>query len=154
MFDRLEKLVARYDELTALLADPGVISNQERYRELSKEHSGISGIVSTYQTYKKTKADAASLRQLAESAEDPEMRQLAASELPDADAKIAKLEEDLKFLLIPKDPNDDKDCIVEIRGGTGGEEAALFAADLYRMYTRYAERAGWKTELMDWNDTG
>src|SRR5262249_33042681 len=98
--------------------------------------------------------DAGNLRSLAESGDDPEMRQLAAAELPETHAKVAKLEEDLKVLLIPKDPNDDKDCIVEIRGGTGGEEAALFAADLYRMYTRYAERAGWKTELMDWSEAG
>jgi peptide chain release factor 1 len=82
------------------------------------------------------------------------MRELATAELTDAEGKFLKLEEELKTLLVPKDPNDDKDCIVEIRGGTGGDEAALFAADLYRMYTRYAERAGWKTELMDWNDTG
>ena len=154
MFDRLEKLVARNDELTNLLADPAVINNQERYRTLSKEHSEISEIVRTYQLYKKTKADLESLQHLAETAEDTEMRELASVELRDAEAKLTKLEEDLKALLTPKDPNDDKDCIVEIRAGTGGEEAALFAADLYRMYSRYAERAEWKTELMDWNDTG
>ncbi|MBI4547954.1 MAG: peptide chain release factor 1 [Ignavibacteriae bacterium] len=154
MFDRLEKLVARYDELTHLLTDPAVIGNQERYRTLSKEHSEISEIVQTYHTYKKTKADLESLKHLTESSEQVEMRELAALELHDAEAKLAKLESELKALLIPKDPNDDKDCIVEIRAGTGGEEAALFAADLYRMYTRYVERTGWKTELMDWNDTG
>jgi peptide chain release factor 1 len=154
MFDRLEKLVERYDELTVLLSDPATISNKERYRDLSKERSGLDAIVQTYRAYKKAGADAANLRTLAESSDDPEMRQLAAAELPETQAKVAKLEEDLKALLIPKDPNDDKDCIVEIRGGTGGEEAALFAADLYRMYTRYAERAGWKTELMDWSEAG
>lgn len=153
MFDRLEKVAARYDELTMLLADPSVINHQERYRELSKEHSDISAIVHTYHRYKKAKADHENLRQLTNGS-DPEMRELAFAEMIDAESMVAKLEEELKFLLIPKDPNDDKDCIVEIRGGTGGEEAALFAADLYRMYTRFAERQGWKTELLDWNDTG
>src|SRR5437867_4738944 len=154
MFDRLEKLVERYDELTNMLADPAVTSNMERYRDLGKEHSGLTGIVRTYLSYKKTRSDLANLKSLAESSDDPEMRQLASGELAETQTKLSKLEEDLKALLIPKDPNDDKDCIVEIRGGTGGDEAALFAADLYRMYTRYAERAGWKTEMLDWNDTG
>ncbi|MBI1807869.1 MAG: peptide chain release factor 1 [Ignavibacteria bacterium] len=154
MFDRLEKVAARYDELTRLLSDPSVISNPERFRDLGKEHNEIAEIVRTYHAYKKTKSDVDNLRELAKASDDAEMRELAEVELKDVEAKAAKLEEDLKVLLIPKDPNDDKDCIVEIRGGTGGEEAALFAADLYRMYTRYAERRGWKTELMDWNDTG
>jgi peptide chain release factor 1 len=154
MFDRLERLIVRYDELTNLLADPAVTHNKDRFRDLSKEHSGLTDIVRTYKTYKKAKADVENLSTLAQSSEDSEMRQLAAGELAETEARILKLEEDLKSLLIPKDPNDTKDCIVEIRGGTGGEEAALFAADLYRMYTRYAERAGWKTELIDWSDTG
>ncbi len=154
MFDKLEKLVERYEEITQLLSDPAVIGNQERFRELSKEHNQLSEVVRLYQQYKKTKEELDNLKELSESSSDKEMRDLAAAELPEVKAKLDKAEEDLKVLLIPKDPNDDKDCIVEIRGGTGGEEAALFAADLYRMYTRYAERAGWKTELMDWNDTG
>ena len=154
MWERLEKLAERYHELTRMLSDPAVISHQERYRELSKEHSDISPVVRTYQTYLKTKADEENLRHLAGTSEDAEMRQMAEGELHEAEAKLAKTEEELKALLIPKDPNDDKDCIVEIRAGTGGEEAALFGADLYRMYTRYAERAGWKTELLDWSDTG
>ncbi len=154
MFDRLEKLIARHDELTALLADPSVIANMDRYRDLRREFSEITELVQTYRSYKKMKEDAVHLKALAESNDDPEIRDLAQSELKESDAKIAALEEQLKFLLIPRDPNDDKDCIVEIRAGTGGEEAALFAADLYRMYSRYAERSGWKTELSDWNDTG
>src|ERR1043166_2079878 len=153
MFDRLEKIVARYEELTNLLADPAVINHQERYRDFSKEYRSISEVVRVYQLYKKSKADLENLKALAYSSDDAEMRELAAGELKDGESKLAALEEELKTLLIPKDPNDDKDCIVEIRAGTGGEEAALFAADLYRMYTRFAERAGWKTELMDWNDT-
>jgi peptide chain release factor 1 len=154
MFDRLEKLIARYDELTSLLADPAVMGNMDRYRDLSREHSDISEIVQTYKSYKKMKEDIENLKMLANSGDDPEMRELAGNELKEIEGKIGALEEHLKFLLIPGDPNDEKDCIVEIRAGTGGEEAALFAADLYRMYTRYAERAGWKTELSDWNDTG
>jgi len=154
MFDRLEKLIVRYDELTGMLSDPSVTSNVERYKTLSKEHSDISGIVQTYKAYKQAASDVVGLRHLADSGEDPEMRDLARTELADGEKKVAMLEEKLKVLLIPKDPNDDKDCIVEIRAGTGGEEAALFAADLYRMYTRFAERSKWKTELLDWNDTG
>ncbi len=154
MFDKLEKVVARYEELTQLLADPAVINQQELYRDLSKEHAELTPVVQTYQKYKKAKADAENLKALAISSGDPEMSALAESELGEAEAKLTAFEEELKVLLIPKDPNDDKDCLVEIRGGTGGEEAALFAADLYRMYTRFAERQGWKTELMDWNDTG
>ena len=154
MFDKLEKLIARYEEITQLLSDPAVISNQARYRELSKEYSEKTEIVRKYQEYKKSRTNVENLKHLAANEGDAEMRELATAELTDAEGKFLKLEEELKTLLVPKDPNDDKDCIVEIRGGTGGDEAALFAADLYRMYTRYAERAGWKTELMDWNDTG
>ncbi len=154
MFDRLEKTVARYEELTNLLADPEVINHQERYRELSKEHRSISEIVRVYLLYKKCQADVGNLKSLAYNSDDAEMRELAEAELKEGETTLLQLEEELKVLLIPKDPNDDKDCIVEIRAGTGGEEAALFAADLYRMYTRFAERAGWKTELMDWSDAG
>ncbi len=153
MFDRLEKIAARYEELTNLLADPAVINHQDRYRDLSKEHFDLTPIVQTFHRYKKAKADFDSLKVLAGSTGDPEMRDLAQSELGEAEHKLALVEEELKVLLIPKDPNDTKDCIVEIRGGTGGEEAALFAADLYRMYTRFAERPGWNVALMDWNDT-
>lgn len=153
MFDKLEKIIARYDELTSLLADPDVINHQDRYRELSKEHSELTPIVASYKLFKKAKGDVENLFHLIESS-DTEMRELAQAELSDAEVKLLQLEEALKVLLIPKDPNDTKDCIVEIRAGTGGEEAALFGADLYRMYTRFAERKGWKTEMLDWNDTG
>ncbi len=154
MFDRLEQVAARYDEVTRLLSEPSVINNQDRYRELSKEHSELTPIVQSYERFKKMRADVSGLKEITESSDDIEMRDLAQSEMKEAEAKLFAMEEELKALLIPKDPNDDKDCIMEIRGGTGGEEAALFAADLYRMYTRFAERSGWKAELMDWNDTG
>jgi len=151
---RLEKIVQRYSELTKLLADPEIVTNPQRFKDLSKEHSEKSEIVRTYESYKKVESEIENLRQLAAGSGDKELRELAAAELPELEQKKNKIEEELKLLLVPKDPNDDKDCIVEVRAGTGGEEAALFAADLYRMYTRYAERSGWKTELIDWNDTG
>ncbi|MBI5021885.1 MAG: peptide chain release factor 1 [Ignavibacteriales bacterium] len=154
MFEKLENLIERYNEITNLLSDPAVISNQERYRELSKEHSEKTEIVKKYLEYKKIKSDVENLKHLVESESDSEMKDLASVELIESQLKQTGLEEELKIILIPKDPNDDKDCIVEVRAGTGGDEAALFAADLYRMYTRFAERAGWKTELIDWNDTG
>jgi peptide chain release factor 1 len=154
MFDRLEKSALRYEELMRLLADPETLSNQERFRNLSKEHAELTPIIQTFEKFKKARADAENLKTLANTSSDAEMRDMARAELGDAEALLASLEENLKLLLIPRDPNDDKDCLVEIRGGTGGEEAALFAADLYRMYTRFAERQGWKTELLDWNDTG
>ena len=154
MFDRLEHIIARYAEITNLLSDPAVISNQDRFRDLGKEHTDLTPIVRAYERYKKMSADIDNLRTLSQSADDPEIRELAQAEYTESQTKILSLEEELKNLLLPKDPNDDKDCIVEVRAGTGGDEAALFAADLYRMYTRYAERAGWKTELIDWNDTG
>jgi peptide chain release factor 1 len=154
MFDKLERVLSRKEELLQLLADPEVINNQERYRTLSKEHNDITPLAQSYEEYKKADRNLSELREIAFSSPDMEMRGLAQSELQAAEEKLRRLEEELKVLLIPKDPNDDHDCIVEIRGGTGGEEAALFAADLFRMYTRYAERCGWKTEMMDWNDTG
>jgi peptide chain release factor 1 len=154
MFDRLENTVARYEELTRLLSDPAVIGNQEKFRELSKEHNDLSEVVASYNKYKKMRDDVENLRTLAHASGDAEMADLAAAELPDAEAKLLAFEEELKNLLLPEDPNDSKDCIVEIRAGTGGDEASLFCADLYRMYTRFAERQRWKTELMDWSDTG
>jgi peptide chain release factor 1 len=154
MFDRLEHIVARYEELTRLLSDPAVISNQEKFRDLSKEHNDLAEIVRVYELYKKTGSDIENLKTLAYASGDPEMAEMAKAELAETELKLTRLEEELKGLLIPKDPNDDKDCIVEIRAGTGGEEASLFAADLYRMYSRFIEREKWKLELLDWNDTG
>jgi len=154
MFERLDKMLARYDELTELLADPLTVANPQRFRDLSREHSEKSEIVRIYRQYRKLEEEIEHLKSMTESSSDPELSALAAAELPDAESRKVSMEEELKSLLIPRDPNDDKDCIVEVRAGTGGEEAALFAADLYRMYNRFAERSGWKTELIDWNDTG
>ncbi|MER3524989.1 MAG: peptide chain release factor 1 [Ignavibacteria bacterium] len=154
MLEKLEKVRERYEELGRLLSDPTVVSNPDRLRELSKEHSDLTPLIKAYDRYRKTKADVAELKEIADKSADPEMRQLAYDELDEAKRKLTTIEEELKLLLIPKDPNDSRNVIVEIRAGTGGEEAALFASDLLRMYTRYAERKGWKAEIMDINETG
>jgi len=154
MLNRLEKVRERYEEIGRLLSDPSVVSNSEKLRNLSKEHSDLTPVVKAYERYAKLKNDIAGLKDVIDTSSDAEMKQLAYDELNDAKERIAELEEDLKILLIPKDPNDSKNVIVEIRAGTGGEEAALFASDLLRMYTRYAEKQGWKAEILDINDTG
>jgi peptide chain release factor 1 len=154
MLNRLEKVRERYDEIGRLLSDPSVVSNQERLRTLSKEHSDLTPLVKSYQRYTKLKTDLAGLKEITETSSDPEMKQLAYDELNEAKEKLVQLEEELKVLLIPRDPNDSKSVIIEIRAGTGGEEAALFAGDLLRMYSRYAEKQGWKVDLLDVNDTG
>lgn len=154
MLDRLEKVRERYDELTNLLSDPAVLSNQERTRQLSKEHSDLAPIIRSYNSYRKEKQNLAGLKEITETSSDPEMKQLAYGELEEARGKVSRLEDELKALLIPKDPNDSRDVILEIRAGTGGEEAALFGADLYRMYSRFAEKQGWKVEVLDLNDMG
>lgn len=154
MLNRLEKVRERYEEIGRLLSDPSVVSNSEKLRNLSKEHSDLTPVVKAYERYAKLKNDIVGLKDVIDTSSDAEMKQLAYDELNDAKERIAELEEDLKILLIPRDPNDSKNVIVEIRAGTGGEEAALFASDLLRMYTRYAEKQGWKAEILDINDTG
>src|SRR5512140_229542 len=154
MLDRLQQVKERYDEITALLSDPAVLSNQERFRELSKEHSDLTPLIRAYDRYRKMKDELAGLREITETSSDPEMKQLAYGEMEQAKATLQALEDELKTLLIPKDPNDSKNVIVEIRAGTGGEEAALFGADLFRMYSRYAEKQGWKVEVLDLSDSG
>src|SRR3972149_2422475 len=153
MFDRLDKSLERYDEIHRLLSDPLVISDQQRFRELGKELRSLELIVKSYERYKKMQSDFRGARELLESVQDPEMKALAQEEYDKLKGEIEATEEELKLLLVPQDPNDTKNFIVEIRGGTGGEEAALFASDLYRMYTRFAERRGWKVETLDWNET-
>ena len=154
MLDRLEKVRQRYEEVGRLLSDPSVVSNSDRLRELSKEHSDLTPLIKSYDHYRKMKNDIAGLKEITETSSDAEMKQLAYDELNEAKTKLDELEEELKVLLIPRDPNDSKNVIVEIRAGTGGEEAALFAGDLLRMYSRYAEKQGWKVEVLDMNDTG
>ncbi len=153
MFDKLDAAENRYEEISLKLSDPQVIADQDEYRRLMKEFSGLEEIVSKYREYKKTKKDIAEARELLEDSSDKDFRELVLSELDDAKEKLEVIENELKQLLMPKDPNDSRNVIVEIRGGAGGEEAALFAADLFRMYTRYCERNQWRSEILDLHDT-
>jgi peptide chain release factor 1 len=154
MFEKLDKLKARYEEVTHLLGDPSVIADQERYRTLAKERSDLQETVRAYENYLKVKKDIEGNRAILEEANDSDLHAIAESELKELEQSAVNLERELKALLVPKEPNDDKNAIMEIRAGTGGEEAALFAADLLRMYTRFSERKGWKVELMDSSATG
>ncbi len=130
MVEKLLKVKQRYDEITALLSDPAVLSNQDRFRELSREHSQLTPVVQAFDRYQKARAELEGLKEIADTSGDPEMRQLAYAEMDDAKQRVATLEEELKVLLIPRDPDDSRNVIVEIRAGTGGDEAALFAVDL------------------------
>ncbi len=147
MFDKLEDIERKYIELSDKVNDPEIISNNEEWRKLMKEHSDITPIVEKYKEYKETKQAIEDAKEMLNES-DEEMRQLAKEELSEATEKFETIKEEIKILLIPKDPNDEKNVIVEIRGGAGGDEANIFAGDLYRMYTRYAERQRWKTEIM------
>ena len=149
MFDKLEDLLIRYEELMSELSEPDVANNPERFRKLMKEQSDILPIVEAYKEYKQCKQNIEDSLAMLEEESDEEMRELAKEELNDAKNRVAELENELKILLLPKDPNDDKNVIVEIRAGAGGDEAALFAAEIYRMYQHYAETKNWKTEIME-----
>jgi peptide chain release factor 1 len=154
MLDRLGKVKERYEELTRLLSDPAVVNNQERFRDFSREHSELTPLIRSYERYRKTADELAGVKEIIDHSADSEMKQLAYAELEAVRSTLARQEEELKVLLIPKDPNDRRDVIMEIRSGTGGEEAALFAADLFRMYSRFAEYSGWKTEVLDVSEAG
>ncbi len=151
MFQKLEAVEKRYEELNAKIADPAIIANPSEWTTYMKEHAEIEEVVLKYKEYKKTKQ---ALEEAEEMLNDPEMKDLAEEEIYENKEKIPKLEEELKILLIPKDPDDDKNIICEIRGGAGGEEAALFAGTLFRMYSMYAERKHWKIEVLNENETG
>ncbi|NLK86432.1 MAG: peptide chain release factor 1 [Clostridiaceae bacterium] len=153
MFDKLEATDNKYEEISLKLSDPQVISDQDEYRRLMKEFSELEEIVTKYREYKKVKSDIAEARELLDSSLDKDFRDLVQLEFDQSREKLEVIEGELKVLLIPKDPNDNRSVIVEIRGGAGGEEAALFAADLFRMYTRYGERHHWKSEILDINET-
>ena len=154
MFDRLEDIIRRYEDITMMLGDPSVVSDQEKFRSLMKEQKSLEALVECYKEYKDTKQTIEDSLQLLDEESDAEMKEMLREELSDAKDKIPKLEEKLKILLLPKDPNDEKNVIVEIRAGVGGDEAALFAADMFRLYTRYAERRAWKIETMSVEDIG
>ena len=151
MFEKLETVEKRYDELTKMISDPEVISNHTEWQKLMKEHASIEEIVLKFREYKKEKQ---AMEEAEELMKDPEMKELAEEEYYASKEKLPEIEEELKFLLIPKDPDDDKNIICEIRAGAGGEEAALFAGTLFRMYTMYAERKHWKVEVLNENETG
>ena len=151
MFQKLEDVEKRYEELTKKISDPDVISNQTEWQKYMKEHAEIQDVVQKYREYKKVKQQLEDAKLMLD---DPELKELAQIELDEAKENLPKLEEELKFLLIPKDPNDDKNIICEIRAGAGGEEAALFAGTLFRMYSMYAERNRWKIEVLNSNETG
>ncbi|HEY4566472.1 MAG TPA: peptide chain release factor 1 [Savagea sp.] len=153
MFDKLQAVEDRYNTLNELLSDPDVISDVDALRKYSKEHADLQETVAVYRQYKEAKEQYETTKPMLDETLDDEMKELVKMEIDELEPKIAEMEEQLKFLLIPKDPNDDKNVIIEIRGAAGGDEAALFAADLYRMYSRYAEMKGWKTETMDASPT-
>ena len=150
MFEKLESVENRYVELTQKISDPAIIADNNEWRKLMKEHSSIEDVVLKYREYKST---IKSMEEAKDMMEDSELKELAEEEYYSAKEKLEKIEEELKFLLIPKDPNDDKSVICEIRGGAGGEEAALFAGTLFRMYGMYAERKHWKIEILNENET-
>lgn len=154
MFDRLEDLLIRLEEVLSELSEPDVASDQNRFRKLMKEQNELTPIVEAYKEYKGCKQAIEDSLQMLEEESDEEMRELAKEELNDAKARVEELEHDLKVLLLPKDPNDDKNVMVEIRAGAGGDEAALFAAEIYRMYIHYAESRRWKVELVECEEIG
>ena len=154
MFDKLDDLVRKYEDIMNELNEPGVADNQQRFKALMKEQSNLSPIVETYTEYKKSKQDIEDSLMMLDEENDEDMREMLKEELSDAKKRVEELEEKLKILLLPKDPNDDKNVIVEIRAGAGGDEAALFAAEIYRMYVHYAEEKRWKVELVECEEIG
>ena len=154
MFDRLEDTVNRYEDITAELGNPDVVNDQNRFRKLMKEQSSLAPLIAAYTEYKNCKQTIEDSLQLLDEESDEELKELAKEELNEAKKRVEELENEIKILLLPKDPNDDKDIIVEIRAGAGGDEAALFAAELFRMYTHYVESKGWKVEVVNADETG
>ena len=154
MFDKLEDLLIRFEEVLSELGEPDVASNQERFQKLMKEQAELQPIVDAYKEYKKSKETIEDSLAMLEEENDEEMREMLKEELSDAKKRVEELEHELKILLLPKDPNDNKNVIVEIRAGAGGDEAALFAAEIYRMYVKYTESQRWKTEMLSLNENG
>jgi peptide chain release factor 1 len=153
VWDKLDEIEARFERLTGDLSDPRVVSDGQRYQQIAKQHSDLEGLVAKWRDYKELRQQIEDSRALLRDS-DPEVRELAEEELRSLEGRAAPLDAEIKRLLLPKDPHDEKDVMIEIRAGTGGEEAALFAGELLRMYTRYAERMGWKPELLSATETG
>nr|WP_254119765.1 peptide chain release factor 1 [Bacillus sp. FJAT-29790] len=154
VFDRLQSVEDRYERLNELLSDPDIVNDPKKLREYSKEQSDIQETVEAYREYKEVKEQHQDAKAMLDEKLDADMREMVKEELDELEEKVEELEARLKILLIPKDPNDDKNVIMEIRGAAGGDEAALFAGDLYRMYSRFAETQGWKTEVIETHSTG
>ncbi len=154
MFDKLDFITEKYKELAARTADPKVIADQSSWQKYMKEMAEIEPVVRAYEAYRKMQSELADAREIIDTEDDEEIREMAKEEVRELETKMDKAREELKILLLPKDPNDGKNVILEIRAGTGGEEAALFGNDLLRMYLRYAERRHWKSEIIELNDTG
>lgn len=154
MFDKLDFTVDKYEELAKKVSDPDIISDQPTWQKYMKEMGEMEPIVKEYKHYKDMKQELEDSKEIFEMEDDEELREMAREEIKELEADIEKSQEELKILLLPKDPNDEKNVILEVRAGTGGDEAALFGGDLMRMYLRYAERRRWKTEIIDLNDTG
>jgi peptide chain release factor 1 len=149
---RLDQLEKRFDELTGQMANAAVISDGERYRKITREQSGLSTVVALYREWKKAQGELSQARAMLQD-RDPEMRAMAEEEVARQEPELARLEDEIKILLLPKDPNDEKNVVLEIRAGTGGDEATLFAAEVFRMYSRYAESQGWKMEITSSSDS-
>jgi peptide chain release factor 1 len=154
MFDKIAEVVRHYEELTDRMMDPTVVSNPDLLQEIAKEQSDLEPMVNAYREYRRVESDLEGTREMLADGLDPEMKELAQAELDDLEERRGQLEADLRAMLIPKDPLDEKNILMEVRAGTGGDEAALFAGDLFRMYSRYAERQGWKVDVMSASPTG
>ena len=153
MLDKLSQIHRRYEEIEMRLGDPGLVNDRNAYRDTMREQRQLRPIEDAYHAYAKLLSDLEGARELMETSTDPELHEMAESEYAELRVRKETMEEEIRFLLIPQDPDDSKNCIVEIRAGTGGEEAALFAGDLYRMYTRYAEKKGWRVEPLDFSES-
>src|SRR5581483_11834355 len=154
MFERLEQIEARYEELTQALASPEIMNDSGKYQKTAKAHSEITPVVEKYREYKDLARGIAESKAMLADEKDAEMRTYAQEELDKLEARVAGVEQELKVLLLPKDPNDEKNVVLEIRAGTGGDEATLFAAELFRMYSRYAETKRWKVEVLSTSESG
>jgi len=154
MFERLDQIESKYEELTRALTLPELISDSARYQKTAKAHSELTPLVERYREYRDLKRGIAESKALVAEESDPEMRAYAQEELAKLEARTAAVEQELKTLLLPKDPNDEKNVVLEIRAGTGGDEATLFASEIFRMYTRYAESQGWKVEILSTSESG
>src|ERR671938_1308941 len=154
MLEKLEQIEARCEALTEELSSPEIFSDPSNYAKVSKQHRGLGEVVEKYRQWKQLREELAGAKELFESSDDEEMRELARAEVATLEAQLEQAEEDLRILLLPRDPNDEKNVILEIRAGTGGDEATLFAAEMLRMYGRYAERQGWRMEVLDASESG